>query len=273
MALTINNNIDSLRANRELSKSKKEEDKSLERLSSGKRINKASDDAAGLAIAMELLSESDLSAVASRNISDAASVANIAEGAIETSTDIVTRIGELATQASTGTISADQRSAIGAEISQLTAELDRISQTTSFNGQNLLSGSGSISVQAGTSGGSDGNVSFSLPGVSSASLGLTGNVSTQANAQALLDAAKSATNTLASSRGEIGSAQSRLGTAFENLQQARVNTKEAGSRILDADIAEEVSKLSSARIRTQIGASVSAQANQQPANALKLLGG
>lgn len=271
MSLTINTNIASTKVDREINKTKKATDSNFERLSSGKRINKASDDAAGLAIATQLLAEAELSGQAANNISDAVSLTNVAEGALDSTGGIVDRVIELSAQAANGTLSNDQRAAINAEISGLTAELDRIAQTTSFNGQQLLSQDSSITVQVGTSGSASGNVTFTLPGVSASSLGLTGDAATAENARALLDAAKSAQGRIAGARSEIGASQSRLSSAFENIQQSRVSAQESASRIMDADVAAESARLTANNIKQQAQLSVKAQANIQPKNALALL--
>ncbi len=272
MPISINTNIASLSANKELSKSQKEVTSSLEKLSSGKRINKASDDPAGLAVALNLLTNADTGTVAARNISDGVSTLSIADGAISSASDITTRLAELATQAASGTISSDQRSALNTEYQALRSELDRIAATTEFNGQSLLSGSSSVTIQAGTTGSSTSQISAQLPGVSASSLGLAADLSSAEAARSALDQAKQATASLASSRAEIGASESRLASAFENLKTTELNERTAASRILDADVAEESAKLAANQIRSQASIAVQVQANNQPANALKLLG-
>jgi flagellin len=270
----INSNIASLRVDRSLQKNTEELRKNFKQLSSGLRVNSASDDAAGLAIATELLANAKIDDVGSRNISDAVSAANIAEGALGSASDITSRLGELAAQASNGTLSASQRSALNNEFQALRSELDRISQTTEFNGLQLLGGSTSIGVQAGgggSSGAAGAQLSLTLPGVSSASLGIATDISTQANAQAALDEARVAIENLAQARGQIGAEVARLDTAFENLRSASVNSRDAASRILDADFAEVSSRLASNKIQQQASVAVKAQANLQPANVLRLL--
>jgi flagellin len=268
---SINDNIPSRKVDRELSKKTNELRKNFESLSSGKRVNSASDDPAGLAVALDLLTDAAVSDVGSRNISDAVSAANIADGSLQSATEITTRLSELATQASNGTLSDSQRGQLNKEYQSLRTELDRISQTTEFNGQKLLNGSTSISVQAGTDSQSTSQLAVNFPGVSSSSLGLSSDISTQAGAKAAIDEAKAASETIASARGTIGADVSRLDTALENIASASINLRDAASQILDADIAETSAKLTANKIGQQAAIAIKAQANIQPENVLKLL--
>jgi flagellin len=264
---SINNNIPSLKVDRSLSKNAQELKKGFNQLSSGLRINKASDDAAGLAIATELLTNARIDDSGTRNISDAISAANIAEGALQSAADITSRLGELATQASNGTLSASQRTALNSEFQALRQELDRVSQTTEFNGLQLLGGNTKIGVQAGGSS----QLSISFPGVNSAALGIASDLSSQENAQAAVEEARNAVESLAKARGQIGADVARLDTAFENLRSASVNSREAASRILDANLAEVSARLSANKIQQQASVAVKAQANIQPENVLRLI--
>ena len=238
----------------------------FKKLSSGLRVNSASDDAAGLAVATELLTSAKIDDQGSRNISDALSATNIADGAISSASDITGRLGELATQASNGTLSATQRSSLNNEYQALSSELDRISQTTEFNGIQLLDGTTQIGVQAGQS-----QLSIKFPGVSASGLGLASDLSSQASAQAALDESKAAVETLAQARGDIGSSVARLDTAYENIRSSSVAGKSAASQILDADFAEVASKLTASKIGQQSSVAINAQANLQAQNVLKLL--
>lgn len=272
MSLTINTNIPSIQANNQLSSKLKELQKNFESLASGKRINRAADDPAGLAIALDLLANADTGAVAARNISDGVSALSIAEGSLSSAADITVRMSELATQAANGTLSDTQRGALDKEYQALSAELNRISATTEFNGQQLLSGSTSISIQAGTGGGAESQIGVSLPGVSSSSLNLTANLLSQDSARQAIEQSKSAVSSLASSRAEIGAGESRLQAAFQNLKTAEVNQRGAASSILDADIALESANLARNKIAVQGAAAISVQANIIPQLAQKLLG-
>ena len=183
MSLTINSNVSSLQTQRQLGNRTEALEKNFERLSSGKRVNRASDDPAGLAVALSILAEADTGVVAARNISDGVSALSIADGALQSSSDILTRLGELSTQAANGTLSAEQRSALNNEYQALKSELDRIASTTEFNDQALLSGSSTINLQAGTDGSENSQLGVNLPGVSASSLGLADNILTQENAR------------------------------------------------------------------------------------------
>ncbi|MCB0360871.1 MAG: flagellin FliC [Bdellovibrionales bacterium] len=269
MGLSINTNIASLQNNRRLDQSLNRLKKSNEELASGRRrLNPAE-----LAIAEDLLARGDTAVVATRNISDAVSFANVAEGSLSTVSDITGRLGELAAQASNGTLSSEQRAALDQEYQQLSAELDRISQSTEFNGQKLLNGSAQVSVQAGVDGSASSQISLSLPGVSASSLGVGGtNLLTQESAQQALTQVDSARDTVSQARGEIGATVNRLGSAFNNLQTSIENTRAAESRIRDVDFADATARNTQAKILTQVGAAVGAQANLSPAVVSRLLG-
>ncbi|MCB0322821.1 MAG: hypothetical protein KDD69_04575 [Bdellovibrionales bacterium] len=271
MSLTINSNIFSLANQRELNKSSLSVRSAFEKLSSGKRINRAADDAAGAQIAAALQAEESTFRVAARNISDAVSQLSIADGALESSQAITTRLSELATQSANGTLSDGQRQALNAEFQQLRSELDRINQSTEFNGRQVLGST--TSVQSGNDSGANSQTEVVVGDVSSQALGLdTLDISTQGGAQAAVDATRNAVSSIADSRGEIGAAESRLATVYSNVQSRALGSAEARSRIEDADIAAESANLIAARIRQQGGAAVGAQANLQPELALRLLG-
>lgn len=267
MAITINTNIAALQSQRALDKKTKALGENFEKLSAG-RLTKMSQDAAGMIIAEELGNDANLSAVAARGISDAVSAANIADSAMMTAGDITARMGELATQAANGTTSNEQRQALDQEYQALKSELDRISQTTQFNGQQLLTGN-TMNVVVGTDGST---VALTTPEVSSSALGLTSNLLSQASAQTALDQTKQASESVASARGEVGATVVRFGTAFENLQTTRVNELDAASRIRDVDVAHETTLMTANRIGQQGATALLAQANSQPALALQLLG-
>lgn len=231
------------------------------KLSSGKRINKASDDAAGLAIANSLAVTVSLSNVGKRNISDGASALSIADGALQQMTDIGTRLSELATQSANGTLSDTQRSALNSEFQALTQEAQRIGATTSFNGKSLLDGS-SMKIQAGAD--SSANSQLSLDGIDGAALSggvASFNISTQSGASSALDGISSFLSNINSARGSIGAVGNRLESARGNLDALSENAAAARSRIEDYDIAEGVALRAAASIRLDASAAVSAQAN------------
>lgn len=271
MSITINTNLFSLRQQRDLNRSSQALGQSFDRLSSGKRINRASDDAAGLQIAAQLFADERAFSVAARNISDANSQLDIADGALQSAQSITTRLRELSVQAANGTLSDDQRSALANEFNSLRSELDRINQSTEFNGQQVLGQS--TTVQSGVDSSENSQTEVVVGDVSSDSLSLdTLDISTQAGAQAAVDATDSAIQSIASSRGEIGAAQSRLATTLNNVRTAELGRAEARSRIEDADVAAESANLVANRIRQEAGVSLSALSNLQPEQALRLLG-
>ncbi len=274
MALNISTNVASLNAQRHLEESSGVLNKSLERLSSGLRINSAADDAAGLAIADRLRADVRIATQAVRNANDGISAISIGEKALGKSGEILARLSELASQSSTGTVSDSQRSALQEEFTALVSEIDRISNTTTFNSVNLLSAGTTVALQIGLDGSTDSRISFTTVDGSSSGIGLSGiSVSTADAAQSALGAISSAIATVASRRGSLGSIQSRLNTAIANLLVARENFSAAESRIRDTDVAEETANLTRTTILQQAGVSVLAQANQQPSLALSLLRG
>jgi len=286
MALTINTNIASLNAQRRLSASTGDLRQSFERLSSGLRIVRAKDDAAGLAIADTLRADQRIASVAIRNANDGISLISISDGALNEIGNVLQRLGELAEQSANGTLSSSQRSALDQEFSALGSEITRISNTTSFNGLQLLSGSSSVSLQVGLNSSSNSQISFTgvqgtleslgLAKAGSSTLTFSLNATTTAGGQAAalsaLDAVKLAISSLTGSRGTLGAAESRLNVAINNLQVSRENFAAAESQIRDVDVAEEAANLTRLNILQQAGASVLAQANQQPSLALSLLG-
>lgn len=231
------------------------------KLSSGKRINKASDDAAGLAIANSLAVTVSLSNVGKRNIGDGTSALAIADGALQQMTDIGTRLSELATQSANGTLSDSQRSALNQEFQALTQEAQRIGATTSFNGKSLLDGN-SIQIQAGTDSSADSQLT--VEGIDGASLSgsvSSFDISTAAGASAALGGVSSFLTNVNSARGNIGAIGSRLDSARGNLDSLSENAAAARSRIEDYDIAEGVAQRAAAQIRLDASTAVSAQAS------------
>jgi flagellin len=272
MGLNIATNVPSINAQRHLANSSLSLNRSLERLSSGLRINTAADDAAGLAIADRLRADVRITSQAIRNASDGISAIGIGEKALGEAGNILARLSELASQSASGTVTDSQRSALQQEFTALVSEIDRISNTTSFNGVNLLSAGTTVGLQVGLDGGANSRISFTTVDGSSSGIGLSGvSVSTAAAAQSALGSLTTAVANVASSRGSLGAVESRLNTAISNLRVARENYAAAESRIRDADVAEETANLTRATILQQAGVAILAQANQQPALALSLL--
>jgi flagellin len=263
------NSSDSL--SRNLGQAQAKQNKSLEKLSSGKRINKASDDPAGLQIADQLKSAIDSLGQASRNISDVGSVSEITDGALEQVGNISSRLKELATQSSNGTLSDEQRGALQQEYSSLTQEVQRISQTTQFNGKNLLDGS-DTTAQAGIE--SDSNSQITLKGVDvggTVSNVASQDISTQQGAQNALTSVDSFITAVSSARGELGGSSARLEFAHNNVAVEKENAAAAESRIRDVDVAEEAANLVKNKILTQVNTALSAQSKLDSQQVLKLL--
>ena len=287
MAITLGTNVASLQAQRRLANSSAKLGATFERLSSGQRINKASDDAAGLAIADALRADQRVATVAIRNANDGISTITIADSALGEIANVLTRMAELAEQSSNGVFSSTQRSALANEFVALASEIERIAVTTEFNGVKLLSGGNQVALQVGFDSTSTSQIVYEGVQGTLNSLGLaaanTSNLSFSINAATLtegqsssrlaLDAINSAIGSLATTRGTLGATESRLQVTINNLSIARENFAAAESRIRDVDVAAEAAELTRLNILQQAGASVLAQANQQPALALSLLGG
>ncbi len=286
MALTINTNIAAVNAQRQLSNSTLALRQSYERLSSGLRIVRARDDAAGLAIADALRADAKIASVAIRNANDGISLISIADGGLIQMGAVLERMAELAEQAANGTLGSVQRSALNQEFLELGSEVQRIAETTEFNKLPLLSGSQAVSLQVGFDSSVNSQISFAGISGTLESIGLAaagtaqlsyslvaagGTVAEQAAALSALDAVKAAIGSLTTSRGTLGAVESRLSVAITNLSVARENFMSAESQIRDVDVAEEAANLTRLNILQQAGAAVLAQANQQPALALALL--
>lgn len=275
MALIINNNPASISAQRNLSVNTGGLQRSVERLSSGLRITRAADDAAGLGLSETLRAQIRSINQATRNSSDGISLTQIADGAAATIGNLLSRLRELSSQSSSGTVGNTERSYIDQEFVALRSEIDRIAQTTEFNGQALTSGSSiSFSIQVGFRSGTGNTLSLSLADITTSSLGLSSvNVSTSANAQSALGNIDSAISAIATARANYGSIQNRFEATISNLQITSENLTAAESRIRDADVAYETSQFTKNQILVQTGISVLAQANTLPQQALALLRG
>jgi flagellin len=284
MSIVVGSNIFSLRAQTELAKTSASLGRVYERLSSGLRINSASDDPAGLMVADRLRSESALLAVASRNANDGITLAAIADSSLEEIGSILSRMGELANQAANSVYTNVQRSAMATEFLALGSEVERIAQVTTFNGINLLSNSSTITLQVGITGTTNSQITIGavLGTLSSLGLGNAGGVlsytllgtTTDAAVTAsrlALTALTTAVDNVSASRGVIGAAKSRLQYSVNYLAVARQNTIAAESAIRDADVASEIAELTRLQVLQQAQTAILAQANQQPATVLKLL--
>ncbi|RYZ57651.1 MAG: flagellin FliC [Proteobacteria bacterium] len=278
MGLRIATNISALNSQRHMVNTRKLLDRSLERLSSGYRINKAGDDAAGLAISEKLRAKTRGLVQAQRNASDGISLIQVAEGGLEEVQNILVRLRELGVQAASDTIGNQERKYLNEEYQALKEEVDRIANVTEFNGTVLLDGTGgSLDIQVNTGGqnllGVD-RISFDAfrADVNTDKLGLEElSVESKVNAQRSLSILDGAIEHVSSVRGELGAIDNRLSSTIRNLAVSIENLSAANSRIKDVDIAEETSELTKNNILMQAGTSVLQQANSLPKMALSLL--
>ncbi|MFT3694213.1 MAG: flagellin [Kofleriaceae bacterium] len=279
--ISVLTNTTALNAQRNLSNTQSALSASIERLSSGMRINSASDDAAGLGISQNLQADIRSMAQAQRNANDGVSMSQVAEGSMNQMQSIVTRMRELATQSSNQTLGTTERGYIQTEYTQLSSEINRISAVTNFAGQNLLDGSASagLNLQVGINNTANDRLSFKITKLTTSTLGssslhiASASLSTATNAQAALAVFDKAIQQLSSARATVGATQNRLQDTISNLSVTQENLSAANSRITDVDIASETSKLSQAQILSQAGTAVLAQANQLSSSALSLLKG
>lgn len=274
MGLRVNTNVASLNAQRSLSINTTLLQKSLEKLSSGLRINRAGDDAAGLAISESLKSDIRALQQASRNAADGISMIQTAEGGLEEVSAILIRMRELSEQSATGTLGDDERGYLDSEFQQLVLEITRIAESTEFNGTHLLDGTNaSLEIQVGIGTMSDSQVVLNLgSGMTAENLGLNGiNIRSADDALSTMTAIINATGLVSAQRADFGSAQNRLESTIRNIAMSVENLSAANSRIRDVDVALETSSMTSMQILQQAGVAVLAQANATPQLALQLL--
>jgi flagellin len=242
----------------------------MDRLSSGKRINSAKDDAAGLAISTRMDAKVRGLSQAIRNSNDGISLAQTAEGALQETSNILVRMRELAVQAANGTSSASDRTALQAEATQLISQIGDIATRTDFNGTVLLDGTANLNIQTGVDTGQ--TVNITIGNMQAAGLGVAAvDISTAAGASTALGLLDTAINTVASSRASLGAVQNRLESNVNNLTSTVTNLAEAKSRIADADYSAESTKLASSQILAQASTAMLAQANQSQQGVLNLL--
>lgn len=276
MGLRINTNASSLNAQRVLWGTKLGLDKSMEKLASGYRINRAGDDAAGLAISENLRAQVRGLKQASRNANDGISLVQVAEGSMNEISSILIRLRELGVQSASDTIGPVERQFLNVEYDQLVSEIDRIADATEFNGTQLLAGVGSImDFQVGIRNNPEiDRISFdsSKADANSAALGVNlTSVADKASAQNALSAIDAAIMSVSAMRADFGALQNRLQTTTSNIMNSVENMSAANSRIRDVDVAEETSELTRNNVLLQAGTSVLAQANQSANVALGLL--
>ena len=283
MALTVNTNVASLNTQRNLNSASNKLSESMQRLSTGSRINSAKDDAAGLQIANRMTRQINGLNVAVRNANDGISMAQTAEGALQESTNILQRMRSLTLQAANGSNNDDDRKALNEEVVALQSELDRIAATTTFGtGTKLLDGSFTgVSFQVGAQATADDVITFSITGttagfsasdlgVDSGAVDLTG-VTDQATTSAALSSIDAALDAIDSTRAGLGAVQNRFQNTINNLQNIAENSEASRGRIMDTDFAAETAALTKNQVLQQAGTAILAQANQLPSAVLSLL--
>ncbi|NDF39185.1 MAG: flagellin FliC [Proteobacteria bacterium] len=279
MALRINFNQAASAAQRGLAASQDSYSKQAEHLSSGLRINRASDDAAGLAVSEKLKNQVRGLNQAQRNAQDSISLIQTAEGALTETHSLLARMRELAVQSSNDTLTASDRANLNAEFTQLQAEVDRIATSTQFNTALLLNGSGTATALTFQIGANNGDtLALAIDGTQASVLNVAFNsangvagVAYQSSASAMISILDTAVNVVSEDRAELGAVQNRLESTIRSLAVASENTSAANSRIADADIAQSMSEMVRSQILQQAGVSVLAQANQAPSLVLQLL--
>jgi flagellin len=276
MGLRINTNIASQEVQKNLRASSLQTESEFSKLSSGKRITKSADDAAGLAIAKKLEAETRGLRMASRNANDAISLVQVAEGGLNETQNILTRLRELSIQAGSDTVGDVERGYLSLEYEQLVQEADRISKTTNFNGRSLLQGEGSVlQFQVGSQGNEHNRIEYDagVADASSESLGIGGsNLRDKSSAIDNLSSIDVAIEKVSGFRATFGAVQSRLQTSINTLDVSVVNQESARSRIEDVDVADSTAKLASSQIKSAAGTASLAQANQLGSAALRLIG-
>jgi flagellin len=277
MGLRISTNVQSLRAQNALAKVESNKSNTMEKLASGSRINKAGDDAAGLAISEKLKANIRGTQQATRNAGDGISMIQTAEGGLNEVSNILIRLRELSVQSASDTIGQEERKFSDLEFKQLTSEVERIATSTQFNGKKLLSGEGEkLDFQIGVMNDAKNDRLSYMPQDSSArtkDLGLdTLGVSTKADAQDNLEKIDGAINGVNANRASLGALQNRLQSTISNLEVRTENLSAANSRIRDTDIASESADMAKSNILSAASVSVLAQANSNGSAALKLIG-
>jgi len=274
MGIRINTNISSINTQRHLYNSTISFNKSMEKLSSGLRINRAGDDAAGLAISEGLKSDIRALGQAGRNASDGISMVQTAEGALDEVSNILLRMRELTEQALNGTVTNQERGYLNDEYQALIAEVDRIALSTEFNGISLLDGTAgaAVNIQVGIETNAYDVIAVDITTNRDATtLGLTGTLVDEASSTASMTAVIAAIDTVSSARSDFGAVQNRLETSIRNINNQQENLSAANSRIRDVDVAHETSTMTSSQILQQAGVSMLAQSNMTTGLAMSLL--
>ena len=267
----IGTNVSALRASTASNSAEMSLAKSIERLSTGQRINSASDDAAGLAVATRMTSEVRGLNMAIRNANDGISLAQTAEGGMNEITNMLQRMRELAVQSANGTLSAGDRTNLQAEVGELISQIGDVASRTQFNGVALLDGTNaSLAIQTGSN--ASETVSIALTDVDATALGVNAtSVATVADANTALTTIGTALDTITTAQATLGASQNRLQTTVSNLTDRVTNITESRSRIMDVDFSAETTNLAKAQILSQASTAMLAQANQSQQGVLSLL--
>ena len=280
MAQVINTNVMSLNSQRVLMNSSSSMATSLERLSSGLRINRAKDDAAGLAIAQRFTSQIRGLEQANRNANDGISLLQTAEGALDEVANMLQRMRELAVQSVNGTVSNADRNSLNDEYAELKAEVGRVFDSTEFNGTNLLATDGTLTMQVGFKAGANYQITVSTENLKTGSTGAGGlsqvlgnlSIGSGGNAASLIAVIDASINVVSEKRADFGAKQNRLEAAVRNNANVIENQSAARSRVMDTDFAAETANLTRTQILQQAGTAMLAQANALPQNVLSLIG-
>ncbi|WP_163852949.1 flagellin N-terminal helical domain-containing protein [Paenibacillus elgii] len=269
--MIINHNLNAMNAHRNLQFNNIQQGKSSEKLSSGYRINRAADDAAGLSISEKMRAQIKSLSQAQRNAQDGVSLVQTAEGAMNEVSDMLTRMKELATQASNGTYNTSDLDALNKEYGKLKTAINDIANNTKFNGIDLLKdGSSAVAIQTGDSSGVEVNVALNTVALNT-TVSALGDITSQTNAKGQLAAVDTAINSVNTARSELGATQNQLEHVFNNLGATTENLQAAESRIRDTDMAKEMMTYTKFNILQQAANSMLAQANQAPQGVLQLL--
>ena len=273
MAMVVQHNLRAMNSNRMLAVNSSTQSKSTEKLSSGYKINRAADDAAGLAISEKMRRQVRGLTQASTNAQDGISAVQTAEGALNEVHDMLQRMNELAVKAANGTNQSEDDAYINKEINQLISEIDRVATTSTFNERKLLNGSFSgVTLQVGAENSADNTITVNISAMSASGLGVDGvSCATQDDAKAAIDSIKTAITSLSEQRADLGAVQNRLEHTINNLDNVVENTTAAESRIRDTDMASEMVRYANNQILAQAGQAMLAQSNQANQGVLSLL--
>ncbi len=274
MSMVINTNIPADTAVRLLDRSAREMSTAMERLTSGLRINKTADDAAGKAVVTGMTTQIDGTDMAIRNTNDGISLVQTVDGAAQETVNMLQRVRELAVQATNETYSPAQRKQMDVEVTQLKIEINRIASTTKFNGVDLMSlsvGSSPVSIHAGWETGAGNTIKISLVAMDASTLGVSGTISNAASALTVMTQIDAALSAVTTARAGYGAIQNRMEYTISNLQNVNENIKSARSQIQDTNFAKESATLARTKVLQQAGMSMLSQANQQVQTVLGLL--